>query len=519
MIQVRNTIKLNFKTGDYPNQQAFWDWIDSFIHRTEDSIEMQNVKGLIDAMNSKADQQAFQQLYNLFQQLPDTYATKDHTHTFESITDKPITLAGYGIADAYTKDESDSKYAPISHDHQTNEIEDFETGVVDVVNLIKDIPNGVPGLDDNGKLSNSVLPPLSTTEVYPIASEAEMLALNAERGDFAVRTDSTPATVFILVADDASVLANWLPVSTAGGILTVNGKSGPSVQLTTSDIPEGAQKYFTTALARGVFSPGYGIQINASGQISNTLTSLNAVTNNVNANTTQNAIRISGNSNYPTSAGKGLVLSYDTLSDRATIYSHEEPAAWKGLEITADHILFNRGTGGSIYMGYQQPEEAPTNTMLAVNGKADFKDNVSGIPATAPEHFTTLQQLNDQFSQGSWTPIFHPNVENEVTVRQAYYYKTGKNVRVIGILDFANPTYANVVEILGLPYSVVNWGPTNYFKSFWGTSFADSTTLPQTANKKLDLCVQAYRITGGMYDTWDTLKNKTVYFDITYITD
>ena len=44
-------------------------------------------------------------------------ATKDHTHTFASITSKPNTLGGYGITDAYTKTETDTKlgkYLPLA---------------------------------------------------------------------------------------------------------------------------------------------------------------------------------------------------------------------------------------------------------------------------------------------------------------------------------------------------------------------------------------------------------------------
>ena len=41
----------------------------------------------------------------------DDYALSTHTHTFASLTSKPTTLSGYGITDAYTKTESDGKYA------------------------------------------------------------------------------------------------------------------------------------------------------------------------------------------------------------------------------------------------------------------------------------------------------------------------------------------------------------------------------------------------------------------------
>lgn len=43
--------------------------------------------------------------------------TTNHTHTFASLTDKPTTISGYGITDAYTKTQTDTKlsgYLPLS---------------------------------------------------------------------------------------------------------------------------------------------------------------------------------------------------------------------------------------------------------------------------------------------------------------------------------------------------------------------------------------------------------------------
>lgn len=36
-IRSRDTLKQWFETGDYPSQEQFWDWIDSFVHKNEDS--------------------------------------------------------------------------------------------------------------------------------------------------------------------------------------------------------------------------------------------------------------------------------------------------------------------------------------------------------------------------------------------------------------------------------------------------------------------------------------------------
>lgn len=83
----------------------------------------------------------------------------------------------------------------------------------------------VPILDAGGKLDSSILPAIAITDTFPVATEAEMLALTAQRGDVAVRSDVS--TSFILKGDDASVLANWeILLTPTGSVISVNGKTG-----------------------------------------------------------------------------------------------------------------------------------------------------------------------------------------------------------------------------------------------------------------------------------------------------
>lgn len=165
------------------------------------------------------------------------FSPMGHTHNFSELLNIPTTIAGYGITD-------------------------FDATFDTRLNFWKNVAGGVAALGVDGKLSTDVLPALSTTETYTIASEAAMLALAAQRGDFAVRTDFDPARVFILAGDDPTLLANWVAVS-VGGIQTINGKSGANVTLLTTDISEGTNLYFTTARARAAFSAGAGIDISA----------------------------------------------------------------------------------------------------------------------------------------------------------------------------------------------------------------------------------------------------------------
>lgn len=92
----------------------------------------------------------------------------------------------------------------------------------------------VPVLDATGKLSTVVLPPIAITDTFIVSSQTEMLALDAQVGDIAVRTDISKT--FILKTEPASILSNWVELATpTDAVLSVNGKTG-TVVLSASDI-------------------------------------------------------------------------------------------------------------------------------------------------------------------------------------------------------------------------------------------------------------------------------------------
>lgn len=85
----------------------------------------------------------------------------------------------------------------------------------------------------SGTIPASVLPPLAINDVFEAASQTAMLALTAQRGDVAIRSDNGRS--YILAADDASILANWKQLTAAGDVLSVAGKTG-AVTLVKSDV-------------------------------------------------------------------------------------------------------------------------------------------------------------------------------------------------------------------------------------------------------------------------------------------
>lgn len=97
----------------------------------------------------------------------------------------------------------------------------------------KGASNGVATLV-GGKIPDAQLPDIALTKVDVVASQAAMLALTAQPGDVAVRSDTNQT--YILRVAGASTLANWqlLPTPT-DLVLSVAGRVG-AITLTSTDV-------------------------------------------------------------------------------------------------------------------------------------------------------------------------------------------------------------------------------------------------------------------------------------------
>lgn len=132
-----------------------------------------------------------------------------------------------------------STTAVISQKGVTDAITTAKQEVVDSLGTAasKDVgtaAGNVPVLDSNGKLVETVIPAVAITETYVVDSETAMLALNAQVGDVAIRTDVSKS--FILQSLPASTTANWKELLTPDcKVISVNGKQG-AVVLTGDDI-------------------------------------------------------------------------------------------------------------------------------------------------------------------------------------------------------------------------------------------------------------------------------------------
>jgi hypothetical protein len=91
--------------------------------------------------------------------------------------------------------------------------------------------------DLSGVVSTAQLPPLAISETFVVATQAAMLALNAQRGDVAIRTDTSKT--YILATDTPATLADWKEITAPGAVVSVAGKTG-TVTLVKADVGLGS---------------------------------------------------------------------------------------------------------------------------------------------------------------------------------------------------------------------------------------------------------------------------------------
>lgn len=124
-------------------------------------------------------------------------------------------------------------------------------------------PGNVPVLDVSGLLDAAVLPPIAITDTHVVADQTAMLALTAQKGDVAVRTDLNKT--FVLATNSPSTLADWKEMLTPTDlVLSVAGLTGAisaAALKVALDFPSGslvgttdAQTLYNKTYSGGTFS-------------------------------------------------------------------------------------------------------------------------------------------------------------------------------------------------------------------------------------------------------------------------
>lgn len=209
-------------------------------------------------------------------------------------------------------------------------------GITDAINTSKlGVAGGVATLDASGKLQLAQVPAIAITDTWVVASQAAMIALVAQRGDIAVRSDLNKS--FVLSTDDPTQAANWVELKTpTDAVLTVNGQTG-AVSITT--ITGNAGTATTWATARTVSMTGDGTwqaTINGSADVSAafTLASTGVTAGSYTKVTVDAKGRVTAGSNPTTLAGYGITDACPLNSTASTVTVGQLSIAAGFLSIT-----------------------------------------------------------------------------------------------------------------------------------------------------------------------------------------
>ena len=157
--------------------------------------------------------------------------------------------------------------------------------------------NGLAELDGSGLVPTHHLPALAITTTQVVSTQAAMLALTAQIGDVAVRTDLNKS--FILTATPATTLANWQELLTpTDAVLSVDGSTG------------------AVSLSGTYLNRTSGQLLGALDANNFKITGLGTPTSNADAATKVYVDTVAGSATAAAASATAAAASYDSFDDR-----------------------------------------------------------------------------------------------------------------------------------------------------------------------------------------------------------
>jgi hypothetical protein len=161
----------------------------------------------------------------------------------------------------------------------------------------KGVANGIAELDGSGLVPTHHLPALAITTTQVVNSQSAMLALTAQVGDVAVRTDVNKS--FILTATPATTLANWQELLTpTDAVLSVDGSTG-AIDLSGTYLNKTTGRLFGNLDADGF-----------------KITDLGTPTSSTDAATKAYVDTVAGSADAAAASATAAAASYDSFDDR-----------------------------------------------------------------------------------------------------------------------------------------------------------------------------------------------------------
>lgn len=245
----------------------------------------------------------------------------------------------------------------------------------------------IPVLNGSGKLADSVIPSIAITDTFVVATQAAMLALTAQVGDVAIRTDVNKS--FILQSSPATVLANWQELKTpTDAVSSINGQTG-AVTLGGGDILVETGSTVTDAATIVVGDTIDSALGKLNTEIGTKLDKNAAITANTKTKITydENGLVIAG---ADATASDFVLTGYtkNTNPDVAVATTDTISAAIGKLEKTLDSV--NATADGAV----QSISSSTTNTIAI--GTEDASHNVTvGLKISATQQNVTITSVTD----------------------------------------------------------------------------------------------------------------------------
>jgi hypothetical protein len=280
-----------------------------------------------------------------------TFATSGHNHT-------GVYEPAKGADDNYvTNTEKSNLHAPHSDDQSATDfdIKDLTdstnlrtawAGKQDALGFTaensanKGTANGYCPLGADSKIASAYMPPIAITSTSVVASEVAQLALTAQEGDVAVRSDLKKS--YIHNGGTAGTMNDWTELQTpTDAVLSVNGQAG-TVSLDADDIGDGTTNKAYTATEQSKLA---GI---ATGAQANNISDVNATDLTDGGATTLHKHSYSNLDDKPTIPVKATGAEIDTGTDDdkfATPKAIADSKIIKNPMTTAGDVMYGGANG------------------------------------------------------------------------------------------------------------------------------------------------------------------------------
>jgi hypothetical protein len=348
--------------------------------------------------------------------------------------------------------------------------------------------NGLASLDSNAKIPSSQLPALSITNTSVVASQAAMLALEAETGDVAVRTDLNKS--FILTASPATTLSNWQELlSPPDTVTSVNTKTG-NVTLKLDDIDD-------VAVQPGV-ATGHYLKYDAGTQTWQSSAFPTVDTSGF--ATLANAQTFTGVKTF--GPGSGIVMSSSAMSftnatftlplSAAPAQTVEGQVVWNS---TNDLLTVGTGSATKTMVDTNSTQTLTNKTLTvpridALTEKITINETavgVSGYPISeipimyfnqnSPDSNAVTYQMNYSSASSSFSDSVFP-VGRTITHTVIYNHVGSANARYINTVTFPGITTLTTRWLGGSPPTNGNPGSLDVYNfSFWKTGSTSGIVL------------------------------------------